>query len=77
MQRGQLAVETPGADKRLRVIETLTRRVLSAILFTGLLIGGTLLRPTDPPLGTVLMIVSVLPLTHALFAGIINRNRVF
>jgi predicted unusual protein kinase regulating ubiquinone biosynthesis (AarF/ABC1/UbiB family) len=77
MQRGQLAVETPGADKRLRVIETLTRRVLSAILFTGLLIGGILLRSTDPTPGALLMIASVFPLAHALLAGVVSRNRVF
>jgi predicted unusual protein kinase regulating ubiquinone biosynthesis (AarF/ABC1/UbiB family) len=75
MQRGQLAVETPGADKRLRVIEQLARRVLSAILFTALLIGGILLRTTDPTVGTVLMVVAVLPLTHALFSGIFSRAR--
>ncbi|WP_341951935.1 AarF/UbiB family protein [Salinibacterium sp. TMP30] len=75
MQRGQLTVETPGADKRLRVIEQLARRVLSAILFTALLIGGILLRPTDPTVGTVLMVISALPLTHALFSGIFSRAR--
>ncbi|QYH36223.1 AarF/ABC1/UbiB kinase family protein [Salinibacterium sp. M195] len=77
MQRGQLAVETPGADKRLRVIEQLTRRVLSAVLFTGMLIGGILLRQTDPTLGLMLVIASGLPLAHALFAGTLNRNRLF
>jgi len=53
------------------------RRVLSAILFTALLIGGILLRPTDPTVGLVLMIASVLPLAHALFAGVFARNRLF
>ena len=75
MQRGQLAVETPGADKRLRMIEQLARRVLSAILFTALLIGGILLRPTDPTVGTVLIITSALPLAHALFSGFFSRGR--
>jgi predicted unusual protein kinase regulating ubiquinone biosynthesis (AarF/ABC1/UbiB family) len=77
MQRGQLAVETPSADKRLRAIEQLSRRLLSAILFVGLFIGGILLRPTDPTLGLVLMISSALPLMHALIAGIFNRSRLF
>lgn len=77
MQRGQLAVETPGADKHLRTIENLTRRILSALLFTGLFIGGVLLRQTDPSLGSVLMAISALPLTHALFAGLFNRTRPF
>lgn len=77
MQRGQLAVETPNADKRLRVIEQLVRRVLSSVLFTALLIGGILLRATDPALGFVLIVGSALPLGHALFAGIFNRTRLF
>jgi len=77
MMRGQLAVETPGANTQLRVVEQLVRRVLSAILFTGLLIGGILLRPTDLTLGSVLMMASVLPLAHALFAGIIAAGRRF
>ncbi|MBH0099172.1 AarF/ABC1/UbiB kinase family protein [Salinibacterium sp. NSLL150] len=77
MQRGQLAVETPSADKRLRAIEQLVRRVLSSVLFTALLIGGILLRATDPTFGLVLMISSALPLTHALFAGVFTRTRLF
>ncbi|MBH0128965.1 AarF/ABC1/UbiB kinase family protein [Salinibacterium sp. NK8237] len=77
MQRGQLAVETPGADKRLRVIELLVRRLISAVLFTALLIGGILVRDTDPTIGLVLIIGSALPLAHVLFAGVVNRNRLF
>ncbi|EAR24101.1 hypothetical protein A20C1_02514 [marine actinobacterium PHSC20C1] len=77
MQRGQLAVETPSADKHLRVVEQLVRRVLSAILFTALLIGGILLRQTDPILGSVLLFSSALPLAHALFAGIVAAGRRF
>ena len=75
IQRGQLAVETPGADKRLRAIEQLVRRAVSAILFTGIFVGGILLRPSDPTLGNLLMIASMLPLAHALFAGIFSAGR--
>jgi predicted unusual protein kinase regulating ubiquinone biosynthesis (AarF/ABC1/UbiB family) len=77
MQRGQVAVETPGADKRLRMIEQLVRRILSAVLFVGLLLGGILLRPTEPILGLVLMIGAAVPLAHALFAGLFSRTRLF
>ncbi|TQO18685.1 putative unusual protein kinase regulating ubiquinone biosynthesis (AarF/ABC1/UbiB family) [Rhodoglobus vestalii] len=77
MQRGQLAVETPGADKRLRMIEQLVRRTLSAVLFVGLLLGGILLHPTEPILGLVLMISAAAPLAHALFAGLFSRTRLF
>ncbi|EPR75606.1 Ubiquinone biosynthesis monooxygenase UbiB [Leifsonia rubra CMS 76R] len=77
MQRGQLAVETPGADKRLRMIEQLVRRTLSAVLFVGLLLGGILLHPTEPISGLVLMIGAAVPLAHALFAGLFSRTRLF
>jgi len=77
MQRGQLAVETPSADKRLRIVEQLMRRVLSAVLFTALLIGGVLMRPDDPTLGNVLVFGSLLPLAHALFAGLFAAGRRF
>ncbi|MGV8857095.1 ABC1 kinase family protein [Rhodoglobus sp.] len=77
MQRGQLAVETPSVDKRLRVVEQLVRRVLSAVLFAGLLIGGILLKPTEPNFGVVLMIVSLLPLLHAVLGGILSTSRRF
>ena len=49
-------------------------RVVSAMLFMGLLIGGVLARPTDAVLGTVLMATSVLFLLHAAFAGVVGRR---
>ncbi len=75
MQRGQLAVETPSVDRRLRAIEQIARRVVSAIIFAGLLLGGILLRQTDPVVGVILIAASVLPLLHAVFAGISSRGR--
>jgi predicted unusual protein kinase regulating ubiquinone biosynthesis (AarF/ABC1/UbiB family) len=75
MQRGQLAIETPGLNRRLRSLELLGRRAVSAVLFAGLLLGGIFLKPNDPVLGSVLMAVSVLPLLHAMFAGILSRDR--
>jgi predicted unusual protein kinase regulating ubiquinone biosynthesis (AarF/ABC1/UbiB family) len=75
IRRGQFAVETPGLDRRLRALEQLGRRALSAIIFAGLLLGGVFLKQTDPVIGGVLMVASVLPLLHAVFAGIISRDR--
>jgi predicted unusual protein kinase regulating ubiquinone biosynthesis (AarF/ABC1/UbiB family) len=75
LQRGKLSIETPGVDRRLRALEQLARRAVSAIIFAGLLLGGIFLRPTDVVLGGVLMAVSVLPLLHALFGGITGRDR--
>jgi hypothetical protein len=52
----------------------LGRRLISAVLFAALLIGGISLRAEDVVLGTGLMTVSALPLLHALFAGIVARR---
>ncbi|MDF2573151.1 MAG: transporter [Agromyces sp.] len=71
---GKLAVETPRLDERLRRLERTGRRVISAILFAGLLIGGILLRPADLIFGTVLMVASAPALLHALFAGVFSRR---
>ncbi|GAA4371250.1 ABC1 kinase family protein [Agromyces bauzanensis] len=72
LEDGKLAVATPRLDQRLRQLERTGRRVISAILFAGLLIGGILLRPDDVVFGTVLMVASAVPLLHALFAGMLG-----
>ncbi len=69
VQDGEIAVDTPRLDRRVARLERMVRRVVSAVLFAGLFIGGAVLRPEDPVFGTVLMFVSALPLLHALFAG--------
>jgi predicted unusual protein kinase regulating ubiquinone biosynthesis (AarF/ABC1/UbiB family) len=74
VEEGAVSVQTPRLDRRLSSLERSVRRAISAILFTGLLIGGILLRVENPVFGTVLMAVSVLPLLHALFAGIVARR---
>ncbi|MBX3310898.1 MAG: AarF/ABC1/UbiB kinase family protein [Cryobacterium sp.] len=74
IQREQLAIRTPGLDQRVRSFERLTHRVLSAIVFAGLLLGGIFLKQTDEVFGWVLMAVSGLPLLHALFAGVFSRD---
>lgn len=69
IQGGEIAVDTPRLDRRVARLERMVRRVVSAVLFAGLFIGGAVLRPDDPVFGTVLMVGSVLPLLHALLAG--------
>lgn len=69
IEEGRLTVDTPRLDQRIRGLERTGRRVISAVLFAGLLIGGTVLRADEQVLGTVLMAGSVIPLLHALFAG--------
>lgn len=75
IQRGQLAVNTPGLDRRIRAFEHLARRVLSAIIFAGLLLGGIYLKQSEATLGWVLIAGSGLPLIHAVFAGINGPGR--
>ena len=74
IDEGKVSVQTPRLDRRLGVLERTARQLISAILFAALLIGGIVLRSDDVVFGTVLMVLSALPLLHALFAGIIARR---
>ena len=66
LDRGELAVRSPEVEQRLRVLDASVRRTTSAILFTELLIGGILLRPSDEVLSWVLLAASALPLLHVI-----------
>jgi len=72
LEDGEIEVETPRLELRLRRLERTANRMVSAILFVGLLFAGVLLRAADPVFGTVLMAASALPLLHAVFAGLIG-----
>ncbi|WP_322411576.1 ABC1 kinase family protein [Microbacterium invictum] len=74
MEEGRLAVDAPRVDRRLARLERLGRRILSAVLFGALLIGGILLRPDDPVFGTILLLAAVPPLLHALLAGVLGSR---
>ncbi|SDR65275.1 ABC1 kinase family protein [Agrococcus carbonis] len=74
-EEGRLAVESPRLERRVARLERATGRVVSALLFTGLLVAGAIVRSTDAVLGTVLMVASVVPLAHAVLAGVIGRSR--
>lgn len=69
LEDGTLAVTVPSVERRLNRLDATVRRVVSAVLFAGLLIAGAVVRPDDSVLGSVLMIGSALPLLHALFSG--------
>jgi len=66
IDRGQIAVQTPQIDRRLRSLERAAGRLVSAIVFAGLLFAGVFLLPTVPWLGWTLMGASVVPLVHVL-----------
>lgn len=74
LEEGSLSVETPRIERRMRDLERMVRRVVSSVLFTGLLIGGVLLQAEQAVIGTLLMVVSLAPLSHALLAGVIARR---
>ena len=68
-EEGAVAVDLSRLERRIDGLERLAARMLAAILFAGLLIGGILLRPVDDVFGIVLMAASAVPLLAALFAG--------
>jgi predicted unusual protein kinase regulating ubiquinone biosynthesis (AarF/ABC1/UbiB family) len=75
VEEGRVAVQSPKIERRLRDLERMGRRVVSAVLFAALLIAGAVLHGADEVPGAVLMGVSAVPLLHALFAGVLARRR--
>ena len=73
LEEGRLTAESPKVEQRMRALERVVRRAVSAVLFAGLFIGGAVLRPDEPVAGTTLMVVSVVPLLHAVFSGFGRR----
>ena len=69
IDEGALPISDPTLERRVGALERTLRRAVSALVFGGLLFGGVLLRPDDEVLGTVLLVVSVLPLAQALLPG--------
>jgi predicted unusual protein kinase regulating ubiquinone biosynthesis (AarF/ABC1/UbiB family) len=74
LENGQLTIETQRLERRIERVERLGRRVMSAILFTGLFLGGILLRPVAPIISVVLRVASALPFLHAVLGGILGRR---
>lgn len=72
VEEGEIAVETPRLDSRVRRLERAMNRLVSAIVFFGLLLGGVLLRVTDPVLGLVLLVASAVPLLHVVLSGVVG-----
>jgi predicted unusual protein kinase regulating ubiquinone biosynthesis (AarF/ABC1/UbiB family) len=68
-ESGSVVAAVPSLERRVARLERITGRVTSAVLFVGLLVAGAVLRADLTVLGTALMIVSVVPLLHALLSG--------
>lgn len=82
VEDGELTVSTPKLDRRVEGLEQLARGVISAVLFTGFVIGGSILLPVTTVGGVLLLIASAPALLHALItllrhrrAGRRNRRR--
>ncbi|KQW05365.1 ABC transporter [Leifsonia sp. Root4] len=69
IEDGSVAVRSPELERRVTRLERTARRLVSAMLFGALLIAGAVVLAEDAVLGAVLMIGSIVPLLHALFAG--------
>jgi len=69
LEDGSLAVASPRLEQQVRRLDRTMRRSASALIFGALLIAGSVVRADDAALGNVLMIASVVPLLHGLWAG--------
>lgn len=74
IEAGRIPVRTPDLDRRVAALERVGRRIISAVLFTGLLVTGTLLRDENGVIGYGLMAVAFIPLLHAVFASRWGRS---
>lgn len=69
LERDGVSLNTSRLEHRLDVLSGIGRRVISAVLFTGLLIGGMLVMDENVLIGSALLGGSAIALAHALFAG--------
>lgn len=74
IEDGRLSVQNPRLERRIGSLERTMRRVISAVLFAAPFVGGLTVRADDAVFGTVLIVVSGIPLLHALLAGWIGRR---
>jgi predicted unusual protein kinase regulating ubiquinone biosynthesis (AarF/ABC1/UbiB family) len=74
IEAGEVSVRSPLVERRLARLDQTGRRLVSAVLFAALLVGGIILRRDDLVFGNALMIASALPLLHALLAGLLGRR---
>lgn len=73
-ESGQLAVRSPELEKRAGAIDRTLRRVISAVVFTAFFLGGILIVGQLPMVGVTMLVVSGIPLVHALFADVLSRR---
>lgn len=79
VEEGDLSVKTPQVEHQLRRLERAAVRIVAAVVFVGLVIGGAVLRGSAGSgdswstaanvVGIVMMTVSAVPLLYAVFGG--------
>jgi predicted unusual protein kinase regulating ubiquinone biosynthesis (AarF/ABC1/UbiB family) len=69
IEDGSLSVANPRLERQMARLDRTAQRSASALIFGALLIAGSVVRADDTVLGSVLMIVSVVPLLHGLWVG--------
>ena len=69
MERGDLNVQTPLLNMRVRGVERAVGKMSSSVVFAALIIAGAILYPAEPALAKWLMAASVLPLLRVLMGG--------
>ncbi len=69
IERGELGVQTPLLNLRVRGVERAVRPIPTALVFAALLIAGAILYPAEPTLAKWLMGLSVIPGLRALMGG--------
>ncbi|MEY8566948.1 AarF/UbiB family protein [Corynebacteriaceae bacterium 7-707] len=74
VESGDLSVNTPQVERQLKRLERAAVRVVAAIVFVGLVVGGAVLRGgadggAAQAVGTTMMVVSALPFLYALLGG--------
>lgn len=72
-ERGELVIRNPELERRVRMLDSSTRRTTSSVIFAALLIGGILLLDRNQTLAYALLAASVVPLIHALGIGRIRK----
>ena len=74
IEEGTVTFDTSRLERRLGRLERIGLRVISAVLFAGLVVGGALLMSPNPVLAIVLLSASLIPLAHAVFAAVFGRE---
>ncbi|WP_207343607.1 AarF/UbiB family protein [Arthrobacter sp. E3] len=69
IEAGSLPVANPRLERQTARLYRTVQRLVSMLIFGVLLIAGAVVRADDTVLGSVLMIVSVVPLLHGLWVG--------